>query len=105
MAGYTIERKEKQCLILIQGGFTAPLVPELQTELKRHLDEGVDEAVFDLGKTDMLDSGGIGLLIATCNSFGRKEGKIRVCNVSPDIFRLLQGMRLVSRLNVSGREG
>ncbi len=105
MAGYTIERKENQCAILFQGDFTAPLIPELQTELKRHLEEGADEAVFDLGKTDMLDSSGIGLLIATCNSFGRKQGKIHVRNVSPDIFRLLQSMRLVNRLNVSGREG
>ncbi len=104
MAGYTIERKEKQCSILFQGDFTAPLIPELQTELKHHLEEGVEEAVFDLGKTDMLDSSGIGLLIATCNSFGRKEGKVRVLNVSQDILGLLQSMRLVSRLNVSGRE-
>ncbi len=104
MAGYTIERKEKQCWVLLQGGFTTPLIPDLQAELNNHLKEGVDEAVFDLEKTEMLDSGGIGLLIATANSFGQKKGRIRVLNVPPDIFRLLQSMRLVNRLNVSARE-
>ncbi len=105
MAAYRIERKDKQCLIQFQGDFTAPLIPDLQTALKTHLEDGVSEAVFDLGKADMLDSSGIGLLIATCNSLGRKHGKIRVLNVSPDIFRLLQSMRLADRFNVSGREG
>jgi anti-anti-sigma factor len=60
--------------------------------------------VFDLGKTAMLDSSGIGLLIATCNSLERKKGKMRVLQASSDILRLLQSMRLAGRLNVSGRE-
>jgi len=104
MADYTIECKEKQCMVVLQGNLTAPLIPDLQGALKNHLEKGIDEAVFDLGKTAMLDSSGIGLLIATCNSLGRKKGKMRVLNVSPDILRLLQSMRLVARLNVSGRE-
>ena len=105
MAGYTIERKEGQCSVVLGGDLTASLIPDLQTALKNNLDQGVNEVVFDLGKAVMLDSSGIGLLIATCNSLGQKKGKIRVFNVSPDILRLLQSMRLVSRLNVSGREG
>jgi anti-anti-sigma factor len=104
MAGYTIERKEKQCRVVLQGDLTAPLIPDLQAALKIQLEQGVDETVFDLGKTPMLDSSGIGLLIATCNSLTRNHGRMRVLNVSPDILRLLQSMRLVTRLNVSGRE-
>lgn len=104
MADYTIERKERQCLVVLQADLTASLIPDLQGALKSHLENGVDEAVFDLGKTVMLDSSGIGLLIATCNSLGRKKGKMRVIHASPDILRLLQSMRLVTRLNVSGGE-
>jgi anti-anti-sigma regulatory factor len=51
----------------------------------------------------MLDSTGIGLLIAARNSIAAKGGTLRVQAVSQDIFKLLQNMRLVSRLNVSGR--
>ena len=105
MAAYTIEHKEKQCWVVLQGDLTASLIPDLQKELKNHLEKGVDEAVFDLRNTIMLDSSGIGLLIATCNSLAKKKGTIRVLNVSQDIYRLLQSMRLVSRLNVSGQEG
>ena len=104
MAYYTIERKQNQCWVALQGDLTASLIPDLQAALKKNLEQGVDEAVFDLEKTGMLDSSGIGLLIATCNSLGKKKGKVRVLHVSLDIFRLLQSMRLVTRLNVSGRE-
>jgi len=100
--GYTIERKEKQCTVLLQGDLTAPLIPDLQAALKKELEQGAEEAVFDLGKTRMLDSSGIGLLIAACNSLVRKNGRMRVLNVSEDILRLLQSMRLVSRLHASG---
>ena len=104
MAGYTIERKESQCWVMLQGDLTAPLIPDLQAALKKNLEEGVHEAVFDLGNTAMLDSSGIGLLIAACNSLAKSQGKVRVLHVSPDILRLLQSMRLVTRLNASGRE-
>jgi anti-anti-sigma factor len=105
MAGYKIECKEGQCSVVLRGDLTASLIPDLQAALKKNLEQGATEVVFDLGKTVMLDSSGIGLLIAACNSLGQKKGQIRVLNVSPDILRLLQSMRLVSRLNVSGREG
>jgi anti-anti-sigma regulatory factor len=45
----------------------------------------------------------MGILIATANSLAPYGGKIRVTNVCPEIFRLLQSMRLTARLNVSER--
>jgi len=104
MAGYTIEHNEKRCRAILDGDLTAVLVPDLQTALKSHLEQGIDEMVFDLGKTAMLDSSGIGLLIAACNSLARQKGHMQVLNVSEDIFRVLQSMRLVNRLHVSKQE-
>jgi anti-sigma B factor antagonist len=103
MAAYVIEQKDQQGSVKLTGDLTAPLVPELQAGLKEVLSKGARELVFDLGDTAMLDSSGMGLLIAAANSLGRSGGKVRVTNVSPDILRLLQSMRLVNRLNVSGR--
>ena len=82
---------------------TAILVPELQADLKEMMNKGAREVVFDLTNTAMLDSSGMGLLIAAANSLAASGGKVRVTNVCPDIFRLLQSMRLTARLNVSAR--
>jgi anti-anti-sigma factor len=99
---YSIERTAKSSHVLIGGELTAPVIPELQEALKNELRQGVEEIVFDLNCTEILDSSGICLLIAAANSLGAKNGKIQVLNVPQDIFQLLKNMRLAERLNVSG---
>jgi anti-anti-sigma factor len=104
MTGYTLERQAGLCRVRLEGDLTASLVPNLQDALKRELAQPTEEIVFDLSHAAMLDSRGIGLLIATHNSLAGKSGRVRVINVSPDILQLLQSMRLVRRLNVTGTQ-
>jgi anti-anti-sigma factor len=101
MAAYVIEQKEQRGSVRLTGDLTAILVPDLQAGLRETLSRGARELEFDLASTTMLDSSGIGLLIATANSVARSGGTVRVTNVGPDIFRLLQSMRLTARLNVT----
>lgn len=104
MDSTVLDRKERFCRVILPAQFTAQLVPELQTSLKQLLADGVNEIEFDFGATRMLDSSGIGLLTATSNSLSRLGGSIKVVKVAAEILRLLQMMRLVDRLNASGRE-
>lgn len=103
MAAYVSEQKDQQGAVKMKGDLTAILVPELQACLKEMIGKGAREVVFDLTKTAMLDSSGMGLLIAAANSLAPMGGSVRVTNVCPEIFRLLQSMRLTARLNVSAR--
>jgi len=103
MAAYVLKQKEQQGLVRLKGDLTAIVVPDLQADLKEMLSKGARELEFDLSSTAMLDSSGMGLLIAAANSLAPQGGAIRVTNVAPDIFRLLQSMRLTARLNVSAR--
>jgi anti-anti-sigma factor len=103
MAAYVSEQKDQQGAVKMKGDLTAILVPELQACLKEMINKGAREVVFDLANTAMLDSSGMGLLIAAANSLAPMGGNVRVTNVCPDIFRLLQSMRLTARLNVSAR--
>jgi anti-sigma B factor antagonist len=100
---YVVDQKDGRGLVTLEGNLTAMVVPGLQAALKRALEQGAKELVFDLANTGMLDSSGMGLLIAAANSLARLGGRIRVINVSPDILQLLQSMRLTTRLNVTGR--
>jgi anti-anti-sigma factor len=103
MDTFVIEQKEEQGSVRLGGDLTAILVPELRAGLKETLNKGARELVFDLNRTAMLDSSGIGLLIATANSLALSGGRIKVTNAGPDIFRLLQSMRLTGRLNVTAK--
>jgi len=103
MAAYVIEQKDGQGRVTLEGDLTAITVPELQAALRKVLQQGASELEFDLTRAAILDSSGMGLLIAAANSLAPQGGQVRVTNVAPDIFRLLQGMRLTTRLNVSRR--
>jgi anti-anti-sigma factor len=103
MSSYRMERSDGGCRVSIDGGLTAVVVPELQQILKQEVDGGAQLVTVDLADTQMVDSSGIGLLIAASNSLSHRSGKLAVVNVSPEILRLFRSMRLVPRLNVSGR--
>jgi len=103
MKAYTIEQNGAECRVVLTGDLGASILNELKTDLKRQIDQGALQVVFDLGKTCVIDSSGIGLMIAAHNSLARKQGRLAVANASPEIFQLLRSMRLIERLNVSER--
>lgn len=104
MAAFSINRTESQIAVAITGDLTASLVPSLQGALKQELASGAKDVVFDMANTDVMDSSGIGLLIATVNSLTKVGGSIQIVNLSASLLQLLQSMRLVTRLNASIRQ-
>jgi anti-anti-sigma factor len=103
MDAYVIEQTDHHASVTLTGDLTAIVARDLQAGLKQLLQTGMRELVVDLGNTKMIDSSGMGLLIAASNSLKPSGGHIHVTNVCPDIFRLLQSMRLTARLNVGVR--
>lgn len=101
MTTYQVERIDTNCKVSVNGSLTAILVPVLKEALNRELQQETHELVFDLKQTTMLDSSGIGLLIATSNTLKKTGTKLRVINPAEQIFELLGNMRLLSRLNVT----
>jgi anti-anti-sigma factor len=101
MTDFEITHNGRQARVMLREKLTAADIPALQPALKQEINAGVREIVFDLSKMVSLDSTGIGLLIAVYNSIEAMQGIIRLINVSPDILKLLQGMRLVDRLRAT----
>lgn len=103
MKDFKLESDGEAIGVTLGDDLTAAVVPGLKDALRNATAEGMRKVEFDLGNTAVIDSTGIGLLIATFNSLSRVGGTITVVNVSDDIFRLLQNMRLEKRLSVSKR--
>ena len=103
MPTYSVANNGRLCTVKLMGDLLVTQVSELQEALKGAVDGGAMEIVFDFGAVNLLDSSGIGLLIAAGNSLAQKQGKISMVNVSADILKLLQSMRLVGRLNARGK--
>ncbi len=104
LQGFEIIRDGQSTVVKLQKKLTAVEVPAIQPALKQELEAQVQEIVFDLENTETLDSTGIGLLIAASNSLTARQGSVRLVNVSLDILKLLQSMRLVERLQATATE-
>jgi anti-anti-sigma factor len=103
MPPFEIKREGNRLVVTPEAELVASTVADLKGALQRAIEEGAGEMEFDLAFTSMLDSSGIGLLIAAHNSLSARHGSMRVTGASDDIFRLLQSMRLDKRLNVAKR--
>jgi anti-sigma B factor antagonist len=103
MPAFEIKRDGARLVVTPDGQLVASTVADLKGVLQKELADGAGEMEFDLTSTTMLDSSGIGLLIAAYNSVSARNGSLKVTGASDDIFRLLQSMRLDKRLNVAKR--
>jgi len=79
----------------------ASMVEKLKKDLKQVHDDGATAITIDLSGTNMMDSMGIGLLIATHNSLKKNNGQLAIINASADILKLLKNMRLDQHFNIS----
>lgn len=72
----------------------ASSVEALRAQWKKLLASGAAALTVDLAGVEMIDSVGLGLLIATHNTLGKSGGRLRISGASPDILGLFRTMRL-----------
>jgi len=58
--------------------------------------------VIDLEGVEMVDSVGIGVIIASHNTLNQADRKLKVINVAKDVYGLFTTMRLNRRFTVEG---
>lgn len=78
----------------------ASMANEFRTELNLQIQESPSELIIDLSGVEMVDSVGIGIIIATHNSLDQKGGKLKVINIAEDIYGLFSTMRLDRHFSV-----
>jgi anti-anti-sigma factor len=87
-------QNEKQTLIAPGRDVVASYAQELRRNLWSLIEEGVTDVTIDLARVQMIDSIGLGVLIAAHNSLKKKQGRLAIVNVSKEILGLLKTMRL-----------
>jgi anti-anti-sigma factor len=78
----------------------ASVLPEIRQELNQLIKGGCTHLVIDLTGVQMIDSSGIGILVAAHNSLNQRNGKLEIINVSDDLFELFGSMRLNQHFSI-----
>jgi anti-anti-sigma factor len=98
-----VTRKDNRAVVQPSGDtIVAAIIPELRAKLRGAVEEGVRDLVIDLAAVRMVDSSGLGLLIAAHNSLRKVGGQLAVINASTDLLELFRSMRMHQHFSVSG---
>ena len=96
------ENGTKQALLTPTGDIVASMVADLRAQLKTAAEQGAQRVTIDLARVQIVDSTGIGLLIAAYNTLQKAGGKIALINASRDLVLLFKSMRLDQRFEIGG---
>ncbi len=92
--------KTAESVIKPDTDIVAPMVEGFRNTLLSFIDKGMNALILDLEAVKMVDSVGLGVIIATHNSLMKVGGKLTVKNVSEDIYNLFTTMRLDQHFEV-----
>ena len=82
----------------------ASMAEEFKAELLSVINGSSAEVVIDLAGVEMVDSVGIGVIIAAHNTLNQSDRKLKVTNVTKDVYGLFTTMRSNRRFTVQGVE-
>ncbi len=74
---------------------------ELREQLRTLIGQGARNVVLDFGQVRMVDSAGLGMIIAAHNSLKKVEGELAVTECSADILELFRSMRIHQHMSVT----
>ena len=100
MTNINIFQDGEKTVLQLQQNLVASFVPEVKQELKKVVDKG-EVVVVDMKNVSMVDSTGIGLLMAAHNSLRETDKVLEIRNASHEIVKLFKTMRLDRRFSVS----
>ena len=89
-----------QASILLGEKLVASDVPNLKLLLKGLIERGSINLVLDCTHLSLLDSTGIGCLVAAHNSLVKVNGSLSIIQASKDIYELLCSMRLDRHIKI-----
>ena len=97
-----IVNQGEQTIVKPGTDVVASMTEEFKGELLSVISESSAEVVIDLEGVDMMDSVGIGVIIAAHNTLNQSDRKLKVINVAKDVYGLFTTMRLNRRFTVEG---
>lgn len=89
-----IKKKQNSILVRPEKDLVASVVTEFSNGLKPLIEDSPKEIVIDMKNVDMVDSLGMGVLIATHNMLADNNSVLIVINIKEDIYNAFVTMRL-----------
>ncbi len=97
-----VERDGQKAVVTLTRDLVASRAGEIKGELKKLVEDGVQELTVDMASVEMVDSAGIGVLVTTQNSLKKKDGGLKAVHLNTDLMDLFKTMRLDYHFQIEG---
>ncbi len=106
MKPFQISHTERGAVQLVQVGGALDMhsFPRLESELRRLFNHGHHRLVLDCEGLDYIGSAGLGALIGFAKEAREHEGDLRLLNVPPHIYRIIELLGFTKVLQVHTEE-
>jgi anti-anti-sigma factor len=98
----TVTRIGSEACLTPGGDITANTITVMRSLMRGLIEEGARQIVIDLSEVKVIDSSGIGMLVAAHNSLTRVNGILSITNASDDLLDLLKAFRLDRHFSITG---
>lgn len=92
-------------LLALSGRLDLPAAADLREALHRALDQGSGDLVLDVGRLEIRDSSGLGVLLGAHRRASRTGRRLVLRDVPPPVSRMLRMARLHRVLYVTAPPG
>jgi anti-anti-sigma factor len=97
-------RDEDRTTIVLEGDLTSANLNDFRGITQFEIDRGGKLFCIDFAETEIIDSMGVGCLVATYNSIRHKEGTLKLINVPEHLHEILRIMHLDHIFTVAQEE-
>lgn len=94
----------QETTLIVDKPIVASTIDELRQKFTDRIELHPESLTLDLAAVDMIDSMGLGLLVATHNSLLKRGCRLQLVNVSPDVYKLMTTMRLHKHFEIQKSE-
>jgi anti-sigma B factor antagonist len=87
---FVVERQDTYTEVAGEGRLNMVAAPKLKEVISSEIGAGARQIVVDLGKTEFMDSSGLGALIGCLKMARQAGGDLRISNVPAQVLMVLQ---------------
>jgi anti-sigma B factor antagonist len=93
-------KNRRQIIVFPGRDIVSSAADGVKAELRLLVEQAPEELVIDLSGVEMVDSMGIGVLIATFNSLTKAGGVLKIINASEYVYEIFVTMRLTYHFSI-----
>ncbi len=94
------KQESKVTTLRPDGNISGVKCQELRRKIERLIEEDKNTILIDMIYVELLDSSGIGMILAAQNELLRKGGKLQISNLSENILLMLQSVHLDKHIEI-----